>query len=86
MPAKRKEEPKPRGEGLSKFEQRRRQQRIEAIEAEIAGLEAQIGKITRQLENPPADPVKVQQLGEEYIRLQHTLEERMALWMEMAEG
>jgi ATP-binding cassette, subfamily F, member 3 len=84
MPPKRKEDPKRSPEGLSKFEQRRRQQRVAAIEAEIAELEAQMGKITRQLENPPADPVRVQQLGEEYNRLQHALEERMAVWMEAA--
>jgi ATP-binding cassette, subfamily F, member 3 len=73
-------------EKMSKFEQRRRQQRIEAIEAEISDLEAQMLKITRQLENPPADPVKVQQLGEEYNRLQHALDERLNVWAEIAEG
>jgi ATP-binding cassette, subfamily F, member 3 len=85
-PAKRKEEPRRQSEGLSKFEQRRRQQRIEAIEAEISKLEAQMAKITRQLENPPTDPVKVQQLGEEYNRLQQALEERMNVWAELAES
>jgi ATP-binding cassette, subfamily F, member 3 len=78
---KRKEEPRRQPEGLSKFEQRRRQQRIDAIEAEISNLEAQMAKITRQLENPPPDPAKVQQLGEEYNRLQEALEERMGVWM-----
>jgi ATP-binding cassette, subfamily F, member 3 len=78
---RRKEEPRRQPQGLSKFEQRRRQQRIDAIEAEIAQLEAQMGKITRHLENPPADPFKVQQLAEEYNRLQEALEERMSVWM-----
>jgi ATP-binding cassette, subfamily F, member 3 len=85
-PVKRKAEGMRPAEKISKFEQRRRQQRIEAIEAEISDLEAQMAKITRQLENPPADPVKVQQLGEEYNRLQQALEERMNVWAEMAEG
>jgi ATP-binding cassette, subfamily F, member 3 len=82
--ARRKDETKRQPEGLSKFEQRRRKQRIEAVEAEISKLEDQMAKITRQLENPPPDPVKVQQLGEEYNRLQKKLEERMEMWVEIA--
>ncbi|HSV86780.1 MAG TPA: ABC-F family ATP-binding cassette domain-containing protein, partial [Levilinea sp.] len=85
-PLKQKEAPRQQPEGSSKFEQRRRQQRITAMEAEIAALEAQMVVLTRQLENPPADPLKVQHLGEEYNRIQHVLEERMRAWMEIAEG
>jgi ATP-binding cassette, subfamily F, member 3 len=84
MLPRRKDETKRQPDGLSKFEQRRRKQRIEAVEAEISKLEDQMAKITRQLENPPPDPVKVQQLGEEYNRLQKELEERMEMWVEIA--
>jgi ATP-binding cassette, subfamily F, member 3 len=84
MLSRRKDETKRQPDGPSKFEQRRRKQRIEAVEAEISKLEDQMAKITRQLENPPPDPVKVQQLGEEYNRLQKELEERMEMWVEIA--
>ncbi|MEN4042868.1 MAG: ABC-F family ATP-binding cassette domain-containing protein [Anaerolineaceae bacterium] len=85
-PPKRKGAPRQQPEGLSKFELFRRQQRIAAIEAEIAGLEAQMLELARQLEKPPADPQQVQRLGEEYNRVRQALEERMAIWMEMAGG
>jgi len=66
--------------GLSRNEQRRRQQRRAALEAEITSLEARLGVITSQLENPPADPLRVQRLGYEYNQLQQALDERLEEW------
>lgn len=71
---------KTRPPGLSKFEQRRRKERLQAVETAITALEDKLAAVSRQLENPPADLGKVQQLGQEYMRLQQELEERMEEW------
>lgn len=65
---------------LSKDQQRRRQQRLQEIEAGIAALEQELAHIGRQLEEPPADPVKVQRLGQEYQRIRDELEARLEEW------
>ncbi len=78
-------QPRKQSAGPSKFELQRQRQRIEALEREISALEQRFQAISRQLENPPADPGRVQQLGEEYIRLQQELEEKMQRWAELAE-
>jgi len=48
-------------------------QRLARIQEELAGL-------SLQLEDPPADPIKVQWLGNEYVRLQDNLERLMEEW------
>jgi ATP-binding cassette subfamily F protein 3 len=68
--------------GISNQE-RKRQRRLHDVEAEISDLETQAAAISRQLENPPADPVKVQRLGQEYVRLQSILEERLDEWTQL---
>ncbi len=50
------------------------------VEGLISVLEAQIDDLAVQLENPPADPKKVQKMGNEYVRLQHELEQLMREW------
>ncbi len=65
--------------GISNQE-RKRQRRLQEVETEISALEAQAAAISRQLENPPAEPGKVQHLGQEYVRLQSILEERLDEW------
>ncbi len=75
----------PRAAGLSKEEQRRRQQRLSALEAEITTLENQLAGLSRQLENPPNDPGRVQELGQEYLRVQHELEDRLERWATLSE-
>jgi ATP-binding cassette, subfamily F, member 3 len=72
--------PPPPAPSLSKNEQRKRQQRLEAAEDRVTGLENQLAVISRQLENPPADPGKLQQLGGEYVRLENALNEALNEW------
>lgn len=72
------------GEKLSKGEQKKRRQRLESLENEIAGLEEQLAQVSRQLEMPPADPAKVQRLGQEYLQLQQKLEQLMGEWEMLA--
>jgi len=64
----------------SKMEQRRRQQRIMALEAEITRLEKELQEITRQLESPSSDLGRIQRLGQEYTRTHALLEDRMEEW------
>ena len=78
-----KSQPKPAA-GPSKMELRKRQKRVETIEADIARLENELGSIARQLENPPADGSKVYKLGQDYNRLQQELDERLAEWASLA--
>jgi ATP-binding cassette subfamily F protein 3 len=61
-------------------EERRRKARLVEVESVIASLEAQLDAISRKLENPPADPVKVQRLGGEYLNLQNKLDDLMQEW------
>jgi SMC interacting uncharacterized protein involved in chromosome segregation len=61
-------------------EERRRRNRIKEVESQIVTLEEQLSALGRRLENPPADPVKVQKLGGEYVQVQGELERLMAEW------
>ncbi len=83
-PVEEKSRPKPAA-GPSKMELKKRQKRLEDLEAEIARIENEMSEIGRQLENPPADGGIVYKLGQNYNRLQQELEERMAEWGELAE-
>jgi len=65
--------------------ERKRKEKLRAMEAEIADLETQIAVVTRQLENPPGDAGKVVQLGRDYQDLQHNLETRLSEWAILAE-
>jgi ATP-binding cassette subfamily F protein 3 len=65
--------------------ERQRRQRLVDLEAEIAEIEGQIERITRQLENPPADAVQVGRLAQEYERMQNALEQRMEEWARLSE-
>lgn len=70
---------------LSKHEQLRRQRRAEALEEQIGELEDRLATVARQLENPPADAFKVQQLGQKYVKLQQELENRLLEWEQTCE-
>ncbi len=61
-------------------EEKRRRNRLKAVEDQITELETQLAVISRQLENPPADPPKVHKLGSDYVRLQGDLEAMMKEW------
>jgi ATP-binding cassette subfamily F protein 3 len=71
--------------GPSKMELRKRQQRLEAVEGEIAGMETQLAAITHQLEDPGNDSLRIQRLGQEYSRLQQDLEKKMDEWTALSE-
>jgi ATP-binding cassette subfamily F protein 3 len=64
----------------STSDDRRRQARIQEVESLISTLEAQLDTLTRRLENPPADPTKVEKLGQEYVRVQGEMENLLSEW------
>lgn len=66
-------------------EERRRKQRLEQLEDTIHQHEQNLKLLAAQLENPPADPARVQKLGTEYVRAQEKLEELMREWEELVE-
>jgi ATP-binding cassette subfamily F protein 3 len=68
---------------LSKSEERRRIARLEEVESLIAGLEENLVVLSRRLENPPSDSLKVQRLGNDYVRVQKELDDLMQEWEEL---
>lgn len=63
---------------------RKRRLQIEQLESRIAEMEALLSVLSSQLENPPADPVRVQHLGQEYVRVQSELEGLLGEWERLA--
>lgn len=61
-------------------EERKRHARLLIVEDTISKLEKQVAQIASQLENPPTDPLVVQQLGQDYMRLQSELDQLMEEW------
>jgi ATP-binding cassette subfamily F protein 3 len=61
-------------------EKRRRVARLQELENKIATLESELNQIGFRLENPPTDPAKVAQLGKEYQRIQHEMDDLLAEW------
>lgn len=61
-------------------EERKRRARQREVEATISELEEQLTRLTRQLENPPADPGEVHRLGKEYVRVKSELDELLEEW------
>jgi len=72
-------------QGLSKYEIKRRQERIHVLESEITAIESELARVTARLENPPADAAAVQRLGQDYNRLQQRLETHMEEWTRLSE-
>ena len=70
---------KPTPTAASAQEKRRRQQ-VKEVEKQIAELEARLAGLGAQLENPPAEPAKIQKIGQEYVRVQGELENLMKSW------
>jgi ATP-binding cassette subfamily F protein 3 len=66
--------------GGSTPEERRRKARLAEVESLIASLEGQLDALSQKLERPPADPVKVQRLGQDYVSVQNKLDELMLEW------
>ncbi len=69
-----------RPQTLSKYEQKRRQERLALAEARIAELEARLAAIAARLAEPPADPEEVRRLSEEYAVVEKELGEAMREW------
>ena len=61
-------------------EERRRMARLQELENKIATLEAELSQIGFRLENPPSDPAKVAQLGQEYQRVQLEMDAWLVEW------
>jgi ATP-binding cassette subfamily F protein 3 len=61
-------------------DEKRRLARVKTVEEQITSLELQLEHLGRKLESPPADPAKVQKLGQDYVSLQDELEALMAEW------
>jgi ATP-binding cassette subfamily F protein 3 len=59
---------------------RKQQDAMQKLEAEISRLESELETIGKQLENPPDDPQKVFELGNNFTRIQHALDEEMKKW------
>jgi len=67
-------------------EEKRRKARLKEVETQIAALEARLGELASQLENPPADPAVVQELGTGYVASQAELERLLKEWGELVEN
>jgi ATP-binding cassette subfamily F protein 3 len=61
-------------------EARRKLAKMQELENAIVLLERRLAELSSELENPPADPGKVSQLGKEYARIQQEMDEKMSEW------
>ncbi|MBN1230514.1 MAG: ABC-F family ATP-binding cassette domain-containing protein [Anaerolineales bacterium] len=68
---------------LSKFELKRRQEKISQMETNISELELRQIEITRQMETQGISPEKLIQLGEEYAYVEHDLETALQEWEDL---
>jgi len=68
---------------VSSADQRRKLARLKEVEALIDQLESDLADLGRKLEDPPRDAVKVQKLGNDYVRVQQELDELMDEWGEL---
>jgi ATP-binding cassette subfamily F protein 3 len=61
-------------------EARKREERLREVETLIHILEEQLAALGKRLEHPPADPGRVQKLGEDYAEKERRLAELMGEW------
>lgn len=59
---------------------RKRKDRMKKLEEEISLAEEKLNALTKKLETPPGDPVLVQQLGEEYVATQESINALISEW------
>lgn len=59
---------------------RKQQEAMQKLEAEISRLESELESIGKQLENPPDDPQKVLELGNAFNSTQQSLDDEMKKW------
>jgi len=70
----------PKAKSASTKEERQRIARVQKVENSIAALEAELGTIGSQLENPPRDADEVMKLAKEYDRVQKEMDSLLAEW------
>ena len=76
-------DPKPRSKPLSGLTDHQRKMRLDEIETRIAYLERDLAGISMQLEDPPEDAEKVQNLGEEYVEIQNEINALLDEWEQL---
>ncbi len=69
-----------RQKNQAQIEDRKRKKRLNEVESQIAQLEKRKAELVAWLENPPADPGKLHTLGQEYVEVEHALEELLDEW------
>jgi ATP-binding cassette subfamily F protein 3 len=70
--------------GLSKEESRKRKEKLELLEEEIAQHEHDLELISRQLEQTPKDSRRIYTLAQELASVQHLLDEQLNEWEKLA--
>lgn len=60
--------------------EKERRQRLIALEEMIESLEKRLVHLSKELEAPPDIPAKVEELGQEYVKLQQQLNQLMVDW------
>lgn len=65
---------------LSRNQQQQIQKQMSRLEIEIQKLETELRSVTARLENPPADPIKVQQIGNSYNNLRDQIDKLTHEW------
>lgn len=75
--------PRARQDSRPSTEDRQRRKRLKEVEERITKLEQELAGLEQRLENPPADPGLVQQLGRDYVRVQQGIEQLMGEWEEL---
>ncbi len=61
-------------------DERRKIAQMQELENRIAALEAELASLSAALENPPADAGEVTRLGRQYARVQEQMDEQLAEW------
>jgi ATP-binding cassette subfamily F protein 3 len=82
LPLKTQSKKKTGRDGRKKGESRRNY-RLQEIETMIGALEEQLARLTRQLEAPPMDSQKVEELGEDYVEIQNEINALLAEWEQL---
>ncbi len=76
-------DPKLRTKPLSGLTDHQRKMRLDEIETRIAYLERDLAGISMQLEDPPEDAEKIQNLGEEYVEIQNEINALLDEWEQL---
>lgn len=72
--------------GVSKNERKRLENQVAGLEARILDLEEKLAVLGKSLEQPPDDPTKLTQMGEDYAYLEVQLQEAIAEWERLSEA